>query len=197
LPEIPMTKKTLFLLALGSLILFTLLGWAIMAYFGPVSLRDFLQHGLSLPLQVVGGLILGCLLGWLAWGVINLAFLNETRDFFVQIIGPWRLNRMEIILVSVCAGVGEEILFRGAIQPHLGIIWTSILFVVLHGYINPFNSAMTAYGIFVVMAICLLGWTAVQFGLVMAIVAHTVIDIILLHLLSRTYISGTEDIPVE
>ncbi|MDQ6791071.1 MAG: hypothetical protein M3075_10550 [Candidatus Dormibacteraeota bacterium] len=32
------------------------------------------------------------------------------------------------LLVGICAGVGEEVLFRGALQPRLGIAFTTILF---------------------------------------------------------------------
>lgn len=192
-----MTKKALFLLAFGTLVLFTFLGWVIMEYFGPEPLLIALQKGLSLPLQIVWGLILGVLVGMLAWALINMPFLRSTKDFFVQIIGPWRLNWLEIFLVSCSAGIGEEIFFRGAIQPHLGILWTSALFVLLHGYINPFNAPMSTYGLFMILAIYLLGWAAVQFGLPVAIVAHTVIDIVLLYLLSRAYDSTAEDISVD
>jgi CAAX protease family protein len=38
----------------------------------------------------------------------------------------------DLILVSVMSGVGEEALFRGALQPVLGILVTSLLFGVLH-----------------------------------------------------------------
>ena len=192
-----MTKKTLFLLASGSLILFTILGWAIMDFFGPVSLESSFRKGSSLPIQLGLGLLLGSLIGSLAWTLVNLPFFRETRDFFVDIIGPLRLNWLEVLLISCCAGIGEEILFRGAIQPHLGILWTSILFVALHGYINPFNSQMTVYGVFMIIVICFLGWTAVEYGLVSVIVAHTVIDVILLYLLTRTYLTKTEDVPLE
>jgi membrane protease YdiL (CAAX protease family) len=36
------------------------------------------------------------------------------------------------LLVSVAAGVGEELLFRGALQPRLGIVVSSLLFASLH-----------------------------------------------------------------
>jgi membrane protease YdiL (CAAX protease family) len=36
------------------------------------------------------------------------------------------------ILVSIAAGVGEELLFRGALQPRLGIVTTSLLFAAVH-----------------------------------------------------------------
>jgi CAAX protease family protein len=38
----------------------------------------------------------------------------------------------DLIVVSVMSGVGEEALFRGALQPVLGILVTSLLFGVLH-----------------------------------------------------------------
>ena len=36
------------------------------------------------------------------------------------------------ILTSVTAGVGEEVLFRGALQPRLGVLLTAVLFGALH-----------------------------------------------------------------
>ena len=38
----------------------------------------------------------------------------------------------DLILVAVISGVGEEALFRGALQPILGILVTSLLFGALH-----------------------------------------------------------------
>jgi membrane protease YdiL (CAAX protease family) len=36
------------------------------------------------------------------------------------------------VLTSVAAGVGEEVLFRGALQPRLGVVLTALLFGALH-----------------------------------------------------------------
>lgn len=185
-----MTRRTLFILAAGSLVLFTLAGWFIMHFVGPVSLPQAFKYGDSLPLQVLLGLMVGILIGTLGWLLINRPYLSSTKEFFVEIIGQWKLNWAEILFVSCCAGIGEEILFRGAVQPLIGIGWTSLLFVVLHGYINPFNPSMTVYGIFMVLAVAGMGWVAFHRGLVSAIVAHTVIDVILLYLLSRAYNTG-------
>jgi membrane protease YdiL (CAAX protease family) len=41
-------------------------------------------------------------------------------------------KKRNLVLVSVFSGVGEEALFRGALQPVLGIVVTSILFGALH-----------------------------------------------------------------
>jgi hypothetical protein len=36
------------------------------------------------------------------------------------------------VLTSIAAGVGEEVLFRGALQPRLGVVLTALLFGALH-----------------------------------------------------------------
>ncbi len=41
------------------------------------------------------------------------------------------------LLIGVGAGLGEETLFRGALQPALGIVFTSILFATLHVQYGP------------------------------------------------------------
>ena len=188
-----MTRKTLFQLAGASLVLFTIAGWALMQYFGPQSLLLSLNQGLALPLQLLIGASFGLFLGVMAWWLISQPYFYQTREFFINIIGPWKLSWMEIVFVSCCAGIGEEILFRGAIQPWLGIWWTSLLFVVLHGYISPFNIPLSAYGFFMVLVIVLIGWAAIELGLIVAITAHTIIDVVLLHKLTRSYPASSED----
>lgn len=41
---------------------------------------------------------------------------------------PW----VGAVLTSIAAGVGEEVLFRGALQPRLGVVLTAVLFGALH-----------------------------------------------------------------
>jgi membrane protease YdiL (CAAX protease family) len=41
---------------------------------------------------------------------------------------PW----VGAVLTSIAAGVGEEVLFRGALQPRLGVVLTALLFGALH-----------------------------------------------------------------
>lgn len=76
----------------------------------------------------------------------------------------------------MCAGVGEEILFRGAIQPHLGIWPTAILFIVLHGYLSFSNLALMLYGVLMVVVSAGLGYLFDNFGIHAAIVAHFLFD---------------------
>ncbi|MCG8554852.1 MAG: CPBP family intramembrane metalloprotease [Proteobacteria bacterium] len=50
---------------------------------------------------------------------------------FRHLIGP--LARSHVSLLAITSAVGEELLFRGAMQPVLGLWLTSALFGVLHG----------------------------------------------------------------
>jgi len=46
------------------------------------------------------------------------------------------LNITGVIILALSAGIGEEILFRGALQPKFGIIVTTLLFAAAHGQYN-------------------------------------------------------------
>jgi membrane protease YdiL (CAAX protease family) len=49
------------------------------------------------------------------------------------------------ILLGLTAGIGEELLFRGALQPRFGIIFTSLIFALLH---VQYDASLVTVGIF-------------------------------------------------
>ena len=84
------------------------------------------------------------------------------------------------------AGLGEELLFRGALQPLLGIWLTSAIFVVAHMRAYQFKKVDKAA--LVQMATlfgtsALLGLIAQYVGLIAAILVHALIDICSLYML--------------
>lgn len=83
------------------------------------------------------------------------------------------------IFLSFCAAVGEELLFRAGIQPLFGPFITAILFVGLHGYLNPFNIRFSVYGLIVLPFILLISYGLAPFGLLFCIGAHFSYDAIL------------------
>ncbi len=83
-------------------------------------------------------------------------------------------------VIALSAGVGEEILFRGALQYHLGLGLTSLLFGCMH----PLS---LAYVIYATIAGLLLGGLALSTQALMApIVCHVTIDALLLWSLDGT-----------
>ena len=89
--------------------------------------------------------------------------------------------------------MGEELFFRCAVQPYLGVWITSFLFVLFHGYINPFNLPLTVYGIYMVLVIGVLGLFTEFIGIGTAMAAHTMIDVILIFRLSKADIPKCAD----
>jgi membrane protease YdiL (CAAX protease family) len=183
-------KKTILILALGTIVVFGGLGIILIPYIRHVDLPVFLTGIKAIWIQIGIGLVFGLVSAKAGWQIVELPKLHKTKIFFADIIQPLNLNILEILFISVCAGVGEELFFRGAVQPLLGVWVTSFLFVLLHGYLNPFNIPLTFYGIFMVLVIGVMGLFTEHLGILTAITAHATIDFILLLKLSKVKPTG-------
>lgn len=125
--------------------------------------------------SVVLGTVVGLAFAAIAWvafsrssvGRAILADLNMWLDF-------QRLTSAHILLIALSAGVGEEVLFRGVIQQHLGLALTALLFGLLH-FINLW------YVAYATVAGLVLGWLAESTDALLApIICHALVDGLLL-----------------
>jgi membrane protease YdiL (CAAX protease family) len=96
-----------------------------------------------------------------------------------------KLNKFDAFFLSFCAGFGEEILFRSGMQHWLGIILTSIVFVAIHGYFNPKEKRVSAYGFLILPFILSLGFWLSDLGIWFCIAAHFSYDLLLFLFLTR------------
>jgi membrane protease YdiL (CAAX protease family) len=170
--------------AAGTLVVMGGVGMALIPTARNTGSLDFVAKGLDWYYQMTIGLVFGVVTAKAGWGLIQIPYLREIRNFFIGIFKPLRLSLMEIAFISFCAGVGEELLFRAAIQPFLGIWFTAFLFVLLHGYLNPFNAPMMVYGVYMTVVIGVMGYFTEFFGIITAMAAHFAIDMYLLYELS-------------
>lgn len=77
------------------------------------------------------------------------------------------------LLMAVCAGIGEEILYRGALQPIFGVWATSIYFTLMHTQYTLTPAAL------LILAVSLVyGWLRLRYGTLAAIVAHSVYNML-------------------
>jgi hypothetical protein len=83
------------------------------------------------------------------------------------------LSLATVLVLGVSAGVGEELLMRGALQPRTGIVWASVIFAVAHVQYTWFGIA------FVAMVGIGLGLIRLKSNTTTAIVVHGLYDIIL------------------
>jgi CAAX protease family protein len=121
----------------------------------------------------VGVFVLGLILNAIAYQLTD--FLQpDVIDDYKKVIeetagdsqGPF-----SALLFGLSAGIGEELVFRGLLQPRFGIIFTALLFTVTH----------VQYGItFIILGIfgigLLLGWERKRFGTTACIITHTLVN---------------------
>jgi CAAX protease family protein len=111
----------------------------------------------------------------------NFLWAQLLEDEFSKVLVP--LQIWEIALIALLSGLVEETLFRGAIQPVLGLIPTSLLFGLAHFVPRKVFLPWSAYATF---AGFLLGSVAeLTRNLFPVIVAHCVINFVLILVLNR------------
>ena len=73
------------------------------------------------------GIVYGIVSAKLCQLLLSTKYYSSMYRQFSGLLGEFVSNRSDVVLISLCAAVGEEIFFRGAIQYYLGIYWTSVL----------------------------------------------------------------------
>ncbi|TVR40529.1 MAG: CPBP family intramembrane metalloprotease [Cryomorphaceae bacterium] len=172
-------------LATLTLLGFPLIGWIILLVAGGPDFYSLFAITSPLWQQLGIGLLTGTAAGFMAWRMIQSAWMTPLREKYAGFIGKFRLKPWQVVYISLCAGIGEEILFRGVIQPYLGIWITAVLFVAIHGYLNPMDKRVFVYGLYMTLVIGLIGYQTEWFGLYTAMAAHTAIDVVLLGKMSK------------
>jgi uncharacterized protein len=174
--------------------------------------RDFLTLA---ALAEGGTLVLAVTLGWLAgidpwahveWTVpavgigllattpifLVYAFAKDTRTVAIETIGPaLSLCRWyDLFVLALLAGVGEELLFRGVLQPWLsgssawiGFVAANVLFGLVH-FVTP-TYALIAGGLG--MYLSLVAFHVPRANLLSAMIAHGLYDYVAFLLIVREY----------
>src|SRR5262245_60580653 len=63
-------------------------------------------------------------------GVRHFQWVRELHASFRGLLGP--LTGREIVILALASSIGEELLFRGALLPWLGLWWQAVVFALLH-----------------------------------------------------------------
>jgi membrane protease YdiL (CAAX protease family) len=145
------------------------------------SFRNVLRRlGLTQPTWRQVGIGIG--LGLLAFLLLfPLSLLIEKVGFGIdpdvdrlteELLGPLMTSLPGVITLGLAAALGEELVYRGALQPRFGIFFTALLFSLTH----------SQYGISVATLIVLalgllLGWTRKRYNTTTAILLHATYNI--------------------
>jgi membrane protease YdiL (CAAX protease family) len=91
-----------------------------------------------------------------------------------QLVGPLTQSPAGILTLGLAAALGEETVFRGALQPRFGLVFTSILFALLH---SQYGLSFSTVAVFVVGII--LGVIRLRANTTTAMITHAVYNMTL------------------
>lgn len=177
-------KRSLYLLGLITLIVFPIPTFVVLYYFYNIQPLEILQFESFQIIPVGFGLQLGFIYGILALLLMKSRIFDDLPVNIEQVVKRMRLSFLDALLLSLCAGIGEELLFRSGVQFFLDPVTTSIIFIAIHGYLNPLNWRMSIYGLIILPFVLLISYGFEYFGLWFAIAAHFMYDFVLFRSIS-------------
>lgn len=127
------------------------------------------------------GVLFGLCVVILSHQLMRFEFSQRMAKTFQAVLGP--LTWGQAFLLALFSGIAEELLFRGAMQPTLGLGLTSLLFAFVHWPMSPDLVPWTISAGLMGLA---MGWGFETSGHVVGpVLAHFTINFINLRSLSR------------
>ena len=142
--------------------------------------------------SVMGWAVVGVILGLLIVALSHFfldrfSWAQSLSDWFSSVLGP--VSWKDALVLALLSGFGEEMLFRGALQPTLGLLPATIIFGLMHWpprkELRPWTVVTTILGLFFGIA------TELSGHLTAAIVAHFVINFINLTAIGKLNKTGS------
>ncbi len=120
--------------------------------------------GIAIGFVVLGFIVTG--IGGVMTEIFQPGLTESIDEVMNESLGAFQ-NPIGALAIGISAGVGEELLLRGALQPRFGIVLTSVLFALLH---TQYGFSWTVVGLFGVGV--LLGIERKRYGTTAAIITH-------------------------
>jgi membrane protease YdiL (CAAX protease family) len=138
---------------------------------GPMAFGEQLLYGLGLS-------ALAAVASYLSF---RMTARSEATRNTITAYGRLDLSGLNPVWISLAAAIGEELLFRAALQPLLGVWITSIVFLLTHTPVYQFrrlNTATLVQAVGVFGASVALGFIYQYVGLLAAMMVHTALDVV-------------------
>lgn len=174
-----MNRKSLFHLSIFTLFGFSLIAYIILHFSDTLDFWQMLSLPYFNPKSISIGLGIGLLGGGLGLLLIQILPHGKLDNLMKGIMDDIDPQWYHVLFYSFCAGVGEEILFRGAVQHYIHLWPTAVIFVLIHGYLNIKDKTMFIYGVFLIFVSGSFGYLYKYLGIYAAISAHFIYDVIM------------------
>ena len=135
--------------------------------------------------QLLVGLVLSALAAVASYASFRLTAQSEATQNTIVAYGRLDLSGRNPLWISLAAAIGEELLFRAALQPLLGVWITSLVFLLTHTPVYQFrkvNRATLVQAAGVFGASVALGLIYQYVGLLAAMMVHTALDVVGLYI---------------
>jgi hypothetical protein len=105
---------------------------------------------------------------------VGLGADADVQRLSEQLLGSLFTTPLGILTIGLSAGLGEETLFRGALQPRFGLIIASVVFALVHS-----QYGITLSTVIVLILGFLLGWLRIRYNTSTAMITHAVYNMTL------------------
>ena len=136
---------------------------------------------MALGSQLLYGLGLSAVAAVASYVSFRLTSQSEATRNTIIAYGRLDLSGLNPVWISLAAAIGEELLFRAALQPLLGVWITSLVFLLTHTPVYQFrklNAATLVQAVGVFGASVALGFIYQYVGLLAAMMVHTALDVV-------------------
>jgi membrane protease YdiL (CAAX protease family) len=103
---------------------------------------------------------------------IGLPTNPDVQRLTEQMLGPMLTSLPGVLTLGLAAALGEESVFRGALQPRFGLIVTAALFALLHSNYGISLSTVLVFGVGIV-----LGLLRLRYNTTVSMVTHAIYNI--------------------
>lgn len=182
-----LTGKNMLGMSLLSFLFYVAVSLLLIYLFHEGDFREIFEHGYSITVQMAIGLSAGIAAALVVMFLSSRSPIADVLDDFTlfRVIANTKFSPFDRVQISLFAGAGEEILFRGAIQPILGIWATSIIFIAIHGYFKFKSAGHILFGLMLFGLSMMLGFLYEISGLISAMAAHAIYDLVMLEWAKR------------
>ena len=140
-------------------------------FVGPMGMANQLLFGLGLSALAATG----------SYVSFRMTATSESTRKTIAAYARLDLSGLNPLWISLAAAIGEELLFRAALQPLLGVWITSVIFLLTHTPVYQFRkldkaTLVQAAGVF--GASVALGFIYQYVGLLAAVLVHVAIDVV-------------------
>jgi len=157
-------------------------------YFGWPEPRTLFSRPAGPLTQLLVGQVLALVAAGVSWLLFRVTASSASSARTIESYARLDLSGLNPLWIGIAAAIGEEMLFRAALQPLLGVWIVSLIFLLTHVPVYRFrklDGATLAQAAAVFGGSVVLGFVFQRVGLLAAMLVHAWIDIVGLLIVRR------------